>query len=163
MFALLWESRDDLFAFDAAEVVEVIPMVEWRVVATLPPWVRGLANHHGTLIPILDAAVLVGHEAVEPRFATRIVVLRVHALGEDRLVGLLVPKVVGIESIDASAAGSHRGFAVEGSEHLGEVIPHGNRSVQRVVATRLLQGARAEVLFRGTAAAVAAVAPSSGS
>jgi twitching motility protein PilI len=56
------------------------------------PWVLGLANVRGSLLPIIDLQVYFGGKAVVPSKATRILVLRLRGL----VTGLLVPSVQGM-------------------------------------------------------------------
>lgn len=149
MLSLIWESSGDLFAFAASEVVEVLPMVEVRTLPAAPEWVLGLADHHGTLIPVVEGSRLVGREPAAATQAARVVVLAVDALGGVHRAGVLVPRVVSVERVEFAAASSHRGLRIEGAEHLGEVARLRESAVQRVRPGRLLGGEIAELLFAG--------------
>lgn len=56
------------------------------------PWVLGLANVRGSLLPVIDLQVYFGGKALVPSKATRILVLRLRGL----VTGLLVPSVQGM-------------------------------------------------------------------
>jgi len=151
MLSVVWEVAGGLFAIDAAEVVEVVPAVSMRPVPALPAWVLGLADYHGRLIPVLDASALAGGRSAEVRLATRLVVVRVRALGGEHLVALQVERVRGIESIDFGHEGSHAGFRAADAPQLGAVVRHGAGTVQRFVVERLLEGGAADLLFGAAA------------
>jgi twitching motility protein PilI len=56
------------------------------------PWVLGLANVRGSLLPIIDLQVYFGAKALVPSKSSRILVLRLRGL----VTGLLVPSVQGM-------------------------------------------------------------------
>ena len=75
------------------EVSEMLPYPD--AITPVPgakPWVLGLANVRGSLLPIIDLQVYLGAKAVVPSKATRILVLRLRGL----VAGLLVPSVQGM-------------------------------------------------------------------
>lgn len=81
------------------EVSEMLPHQE-RVtqVPGAKPWMLGLANVRGSLLPIIDLQVYLGGKAVVPSKATRILVLRLRGL----VAGLLVPSVQGMRHFNIS-------------------------------------------------------------
>lgn len=75
------------------EISEMLPHREHVVrVPGSKPWVLGLANVRGSLLPIVDMQVYLGGKAIVPSKAARILVLRLRGL----VVGLLVPSVQGM-------------------------------------------------------------------
>jgi twitching motility protein PilI len=75
------------------EVSEMLPHREH--VTRVPgskPWVLGLANVRGSLLPVVDMQVYLGGKPIVPSKAARILVLRLRGL----VVGLLVPSVQGM-------------------------------------------------------------------
>ena len=81
------------------EVSEMLPYQE-RItrVPGAKPWMLGLANVRGSLLPIIDLQVFLGGKAVVPSKATRILVLRLRGL----VAGLLVPSVQGMRHFNLS-------------------------------------------------------------
>lgn len=81
------------------EVSEMLPYQE-RIthVPGAKPWMQGLANVRGSLLPIIDLQVFLGGKAVVPSKATRILVLRLRGL----VAGLLVPSVQGMRHFNLS-------------------------------------------------------------
>lgn len=88
-------SRD--LAVDLAWVREVCPIVHLRPVPQAPPWLRGLFDYHGTLLPAADLSVLLGGEPVQPRVGARMLLLEGAidgaADGRRAAFGLLVERV----------------------------------------------------------------------
>ena len=75
------------------EVSEMLPYQE--AITRVPgsrPWMLGLANVRGSLLPIIDLQVYLGAKAVVPSKASRVLVLRQRGL----VAGLLVPSVQGM-------------------------------------------------------------------
>jgi len=52
-----------LFAVDAVMVVEIIEVPEITRIPSVSPVVRGVINHHGDILPILEVDQLLGIEA----------------------------------------------------------------------------------------------------
>lgn len=62
-------------AVDLSWVREVCPVVRLRAMPGAPEWLRGLMDHHGVLVPVLDLGLLLGGSAVEPLVGARILLL----------------------------------------------------------------------------------------
>jgi twitching motility protein PilI len=75
------------------EISEMLPFQQ-RItrVPGAKPWMLGLANVRGSLLPVIDLQLYFGGNAVVPSKASRILVLRLRGL----VVGLLVPAVQGM-------------------------------------------------------------------
>lgn len=147
MLSVVWSSHDEWFATDAAAVIEVVPLVAVRSLAGTPDWFAGLADHHGRLVPVVDADRMLERTPPQATLATRLLMLQVPYRGESRTVGLRVEGVRGIERIDYSGPGGHTGLRNPGMPHLGEVVSHGEATVQRVDPARWLDGVRGDLLF----------------
>jgi twitching motility protein PilI len=80
----------------AAAMPEVSEMLTYQErIARVPgakPWMLGLANVRGSLLPVIDLQVYLGGKPIVPSKASRILVLRLRGL----VVGLLVPSVHGM-------------------------------------------------------------------
>jgi chemotaxis signal transduction protein len=51
---VLFEAANTTFAVPAADVVQVLRMVAVAPVPGAPPFIRGILNLHGTLVPVVD-------------------------------------------------------------------------------------------------------------
>ena len=58
-----------------AWVREVCPLVRLRPMPGAPEWLRGLMDHHGVLVPVLDLGVMLGGTGIEPAVGARILLL----------------------------------------------------------------------------------------
>ncbi len=155
--AVIWRAAGLLMATGAESVVEVLPPMAWRRAPAVPGWVRGLFACRGRLIPLVDAAVLLGAEPAPDRMVNRVLVLRVSA-GEAPVgwhVGLWVESILELEHVDFEAAGVHPGFATDAARFLGPIAQTRFGQVQLVEPAELFTPEQAGLLTERLAEAVA--------
>jgi purine-binding chemotaxis protein CheW len=87
------------FAVDVLSVQEINRIVEVTRVPKTPPYVEGVINLRGRIIPVLDLRKLFGLTGAKQTANTRIVVVSVQA----RLVGLIVDSVEEVLRVPKSA------------------------------------------------------------
>ena len=150
MNAVIWTAHDRHYAIDAEHVVEVVPAVQPRPLDQADAWVRGLMNHRGTLIPLIDACALLGGGAAgAPRRASRILVLEIGGAegGGSVRLGLLVDRALSAERIDVEGAAAHPGLEIAETAYLGPVVLHGETTIQVVDPGKILDAEQRRVLF----------------
>lgn len=94
----LWDGL--VYSIGGVKVVtgmdEITEMLQYPPQATFvpgaKPWMVGLANVRGTLLPVIDLQVFLGAKPVLQSKAARMLVVRMHGL----CAGLLVPSVQGM-------------------------------------------------------------------
>ena len=134
MRILLFEHRGERFGLDVARLVEVLPAVRWRTLAGLPAFALGVFERHGRLLPLVDAAILLGGEATSLKVGSRIAVVPL-ADGEGApLGGILLESTFGLEEIDLDSGDAFVGC--DGPR--GPVARHSGGTVQLVRPDRLL-------------------------
>ena len=74
------------------QVSEILHLPRLTPVPGTQPWMRGVANVRGTLLPVMDLKDYLGQGAVPQRKGTRLLVVR----EEDLAVGLVVDEVLGL-------------------------------------------------------------------
>jgi len=138
MLYLLFELGKDRYALDAGQVVEVLPLLDFKRVPRAIPGVAGLFNYHGTAIPLLDLTELNLGRTSQARMSTRIIVTNyVDDSGERHPIGLLAERVT--ETIRrAETDFKDSGVGVEGARFLGPVLVEANHIIQRVEISHLL-------------------------
>lgn len=75
------------------EVSEILHEPRYAALPGVKPWVRGIANLRGRLLPIIDLCAYFGHELSPVRKQRRVLVVDHH----DSFVGLLVDEVLGLQ------------------------------------------------------------------
>lgn len=155
--AVIWRLADLLMAIDARSIVEVLPPVSSRTSLGAPAWVRGLFTYRGTLIPLIDAATLLGSSPAPDRMANRILVLRIASADAPVQwpVGLWVQSVLEIDRVDFEQAGSHPGFAIEAVRFLGSVAQTRWGQVQLVKPAEIFTPEQVAIMTDRLAEAVA--------
>jgi twitching motility protein PilI len=80
-------------AVSLSEVVEMLPLPP--VITKVPgarPWVRGIANNRGNLLPLIDLQAFLGGDLIVPDRRTRVLIVN-HG---EIVAGLLVENVMGM-------------------------------------------------------------------
>jgi purine-binding chemotaxis protein CheW len=103
MKALTMRLQDELFAIEAGSVREILDLVPITEVPNAPPFVGGLINVRGRVVPLADLRVMFGMDRPPPDQDTRIVVIEIEMGGEPTVVGILADKVHDVTDIEATA------------------------------------------------------------
>ena len=91
--------REEVFAVDANVVREILDLVPVTAVPNADPFVGGLINVRGRVVPLADLHVRFGMETPPPSIDTRIVVVDVELDGEPTTVGILADKVYEVTEV----------------------------------------------------------------
>jgi twitching motility protein PilI len=75
------------------EVSEVLHEPRFTQVPGVKPWVKGVANLRGRLLPIMDLCAFLGHELSVARRQRRVLVVE----HQDVFAGLMVDEVLGLQ------------------------------------------------------------------
>lgn len=112
MQALRFRVGERWLAVDVRWVREVCPFVRVRSLPGGPAWLRGLFDFHGSLLPAVDAGLLLGSEAVTARLGARLLLLEGpchdRADAPHAIFGLLVDAVDGVTSVQRGEAWTPR-------------------------------------------------------
>jgi purine-binding chemotaxis protein CheW len=103
MKALTLRLQDELFAFEAGSVREILDLVPITEVPNASPFVNGLINARGRVVLLADLRVMFGMDRPEPDQDTRIVVMEVEVDGEAAVAGILADKVHDVTDIEAAS------------------------------------------------------------
>jgi chemotaxis-related protein WspB len=149
---LLFRLGKDRYALPAAQVAEVLPMLEVKQIPQAPPAVRGCFDFRGRPVPLVDLSQMALGQPAREQLSTRIVLVDYpDGRGGTRLLGLLAEQVTetmrrrpedfrdaGVESPDAP--------------WLGPVASDPAGLVQRVEVAQLLSADLRALLFPAEAA-----------
>lgn len=103
MKALTLRLQDELFAVEAESVREILDLVPITEVPNAPPFVGGLINVRGRVVPLADLRVMFGMDRPPPDKDTRIVVIEIEIDGEPTIAGILADKVHDVTDIEAAS------------------------------------------------------------
>ena len=103
MKALTIRLQDELFAVEAGSVREILDLVPITEVPNASPFVGGLINVRGRVVPLADLRVMFGMDRPEPDQDTRIVVMEIDIDGEPTVAGILADKVHDVTDIEAAS------------------------------------------------------------
>lgn len=94
----------DVFALDSDSVLEVLDHGAITEVPNCRPFIKGLINVRGKVVPVVDLKVRLGIRTVtETTRDSRIVVITIDANGEESMVGLLADRVYEVIEIAPAA------------------------------------------------------------
>jgi|SRR5580704_132673 chemotaxis-related protein WspB len=135
---LLLELGEDHYALDTSQMVEILPLVDFKRIPRAATGVAGLFNYHGTPVPLLDLTELTLGRPSRKRMSTRIIVTNyIEESGERHLLGLMAERVT--ETIRRPETDFRiSGVSVEGTRFLGPVLVEANRIIQRVEINHLV-------------------------
>lgn len=103
MNALTLRMQDEIFAIEAGSVREILELVPITEVPNAPPFVSGLINVRGRVVPLADLRVMFDMDRPPPDQDTRIVVIEIEIDGEPTVVGILADRVYEVTEIEAGA------------------------------------------------------------
>ena len=96
---LTFELYEEEYGLEILKVREIIGLMEITAMPRTPPFVRGVINLLGNIIPVIDLRVKFGMEAAEDTEHTCIIVVEVHKEGKATQMGILVDSVAEVLDI----------------------------------------------------------------
>jgi len=89
----------EVFAIGILAIREILEYIAPTQVPMMPPYLSGVINLRGAVVPVLDLAIRFGQAACAPGKRTCIVIIEVAAGGELQQLGLLVDAVNAVVEI----------------------------------------------------------------
>lgn len=89
---------DEQYGIAIDRIKEIIAMMKVTYVPRTPPYMRGVINLRGSIIPVVDTRLRFGMEPKEEDMHTTIVIVEVEKVN----IGFIVDRVEEVASIDAS-------------------------------------------------------------
>ncbi|MDR3622599.1 MAG: chemotaxis protein CheW [Paludisphaera borealis] len=75
MLLLTFQAAGQLYAVDAARIVEVVPRVNLRPMPHAPAFLAGVFEYRGDVVSVVDLGVLLGADPSPDRLNTRIILV----------------------------------------------------------------------------------------
>ena len=92
----------DVFAMEIVYVKEVIQYGELTEVPLMPPFIRGVINLRGAMVPVIDLGVRLGRALIQIARRSCVVILEVPRAEETVVVGVIVDNVSEVLELAAS-------------------------------------------------------------
>ncbi|MCO6179144.1 chemotaxis protein CheW [Ciceribacter sp. RN22] len=103
MQALTLGLQGELFAIEAESVREILDVVPITEVPNARPFVSGLINVRGRVVPLADLRVMFGMDRPPPDLDTRIVVIEINLDGEPTIAAILADRVHDVTDIESAS------------------------------------------------------------
>jgi len=152
MLFLLFQLGKDRYAVEASQVVEVLPLLNFKKIPQAPPGVAGAFNYRGAPVPVIDLSELTIGNPSRQRLSTRLVLVNYPLeSGGRRILGLIAEhatETVRLEPTDFLNVG----VTVDEAPYLGPVAKDERGLIQWIEVKQLLPESVRGVLFRQTVA-----------
>jgi chemotaxis-related protein WspB len=147
MLFLIFQLGTDRYAIEAADVVEILPLVHSKHIPRAPPGVAGIFDYHGAPVPLIDLAELALGKPSRRWMSTRIILINYRQRsGKAQFLGLLAEHAT--ETLRRPEKDfKDSGLAVPGAPYLGPVLIDPSGIVQRIEIRKLLPEAICNHLY----------------
>lgn len=99
---LTFSLSNESYGVDVLKVREIIRFLKITPVPQMPPYVKGVINLRGKVLPVIDLRLKFGLEAADATERTCIVVVRVMAGEHDITLGMIVDSVEEVINLNES-------------------------------------------------------------
>lgn len=96
---LSFKLGEEIFASDVSKVLNILEMVRITEVPQSPPYIKGVINLRGDVLPVVDTRIKFGLSAIEFTKHTCILVMDITLNGESLKIGALVDSVLEVMEI----------------------------------------------------------------
>ncbi len=156
---------DEEYGVGILEAREILEYETLTKIPNAPPFIRGVINLRGSVVPVVDLAVKFGQDARPLNRRTCIVIVETGAADGDTVVGLVADSVSQVIELAPDEIEPPPSFGTQArEEHVRGLGRSGNRFVlllalDRVLADTALAAITAEAAADGEAAPEAAAEP----
>ena len=147
MLFLLLQLGKDRYALEASQVVEVLPLLNFKKILRAPPGVAGAFNYRGAPVPVIDLSELTMGNPSRQRLSTRLVLVNYPLESGRRILGLIAEhatETVRLEPTDFLGVG----VTVDEAPYLGPVAKDERGLIQLIEVKKLLPESVRGLLFR---------------
>jgi purine-binding chemotaxis protein CheW len=98
---MTFQLAEEVFGLQILDVREIIGLLQITRVASAPDNIRGVVNLRGRVIPVVDLRVQFGMPSCETTEQTVIIIVQCQRSGQSLTLGLLVDRVLEVQSFPA--------------------------------------------------------------
>jgi len=147
MLFLLFKLGKDRYAIETSRVVEVVPLLELRIIPQAPNGFAGVFNYRGKPVPAIDLCQLTVGQPAAPRLSTRIIVIHcTDARGRYQLLGLIAEHATETMRKDPNEF-ARPGFKFGSGPSLGPILLDPNGAIQWINDEHLLSEQMRQMVF----------------
>lgn len=99
---LIFSLASELFAVGTLRVREIIEYGNVTTVPMMPPFIRGVINLRGAVVPVIDLNARFGRSPTEVSRRTCVVISEVRTAGDTHVMGIMVDAVSAVRQIDST-------------------------------------------------------------
>lgn len=99
---LSFKLGDEIYALEITKVREVLDFTRVTKVPQTPPFMKGVINLRGGVVPVVDLRLKFGMSAIEQTVDTCIIIVEITVDGEQTLLGALADQVQEVMELDPS-------------------------------------------------------------
>ena len=138
MLFLVFMLGPDRYALDARCVVEVLPLLNVKLLPQALPAIAGICNYRGVAVPVIDLNQLMSNRPAAQRFSTRIVIVEYRDTNDaPMLLGLIAEQVKETVRREASEFVAS-GVSASDTRYLGPLASDASGLLQWVHVDKLL-------------------------
>lgn len=148
MLLLLFHTGNDCFGIDVNNVIEISPIVNFKMIPNSDDNVAGMINYRGIIVPLIDLTFVLSKNKTRDFFNSRIIICNYETKNNKKnILGLLAEKVT--ETIPCNENDfKNKGIEVEDAKYLGDVLLTENGIIQRIDVHKILPEKLRESLFK---------------
>ncbi len=147
MLVLLVAVGSTRLAIEADRVEQVVPRVPLRHVPGATPYLAGLLDRRGQVLPVVDLGLRLGSTSCSERLSTRIVVTRARHGQTLVPLGLIAERVTELVELPHQSPPEPAEVAPGGLDCLGRVLRIGDDLVQWIDIDRVLSPSERAWIF----------------
>ena len=147
MLLLLFNIGKDRFGLEVNHIIEILPLVEFKIAPHTPEYVAGLFNYRGTIVPVIDLSMLISGTPSRPLLSTRIILVDyIRSDYNHHVLGLMAEYVT--ETIPCREEDFKPSTIVsKTAQYIGDIIIHEDEMIQRIKIENILPKPVQELLF----------------
>ena len=146
MLLLVFHVKEDSYAIDTRNVVEVIPLMRLQSLTGAPEYVAGIFNYRGASVPVIDLCRFFKDQNSNRFYDTRMILVNYKLADQNHVLGLIAEKVSDVVQQDESQLQSS-GMKLKTSPFLGKVLFDNGAMIQNIELDNLLPDELSTLLF----------------
>ncbi len=147
---ILFKLEETLYGLSTEHIIEIIPYIELKPLPETPDYVLGYFEYRDSIVPVIDATMLVHKKKSKPRLSTRIALLSFKPTQtQERIIGLMAENMTDI--LEAEESELHEmGVQSESAGSLGKLVKYEEKIIHLLNLEKLLPDEIQKTVFDKT-------------